>query len=72
MVGEASYNRGKCGRKKVGRTIDDWTKDVVPYRFYFFRIGRSIILHSDSKQDIVLWFWNCTVTTVIQINFYLC
>ena len=31
MVGEIVYSWGKCGREKFGRTIDDRTKDIVPY-----------------------------------------
>ena len=30
MVGETVYSQVKCYWKKVGRTIDDRTKDVVP------------------------------------------
>ena len=38
MVGEAVYSRGKCGRKKVGRTKDDRGKDVVPLKFAWSNI----------------------------------
>ena len=30
MVGETVYGQGRVGWTKVGRTIDDQTKDVVP------------------------------------------
>ena len=48
MVGEAVHGRGKCSRKKVGRTNNDRGKDVVPRereRVCVFMVGRMSFIH---------------------------